>query len=326
MAQKHLFILDPMARLNLALDSSLQMALELHKRGHRVYQTESQQISWSKGEPCSAAMTREMSFPGQSVASVEFATASRQLLHAFDGIHMRKEPPFNMDYIATTWLLDSAVDSTWIFNHPGALRSVNEKLSIFLFPESANPALVSSNGADLMTFYQEIANRDAIVKPLDMFGGRGIFRLNRPQGDDDQALSDLMAATENGVAPRLIQKFDPSIYQGEVRVFTLGGQAISWCLKVPAPGNFLANTSQGAVLKQYTPSENLRQMVEAVAGQMCKMGIYLAGFDIIGDRLSEINITSPRLLRGQGDSNDYYGQIADWFVSKCAHRPDAGRL
>jgi glutathione synthase len=321
MEQKHLFILDPMARLNFALDSSLQMALALKAKGHRVFQTESQLLTWQKKEPSARAKACEMTFPQATAASVRLGTPEPMLLSDFHGIHMRKEPPFNMDYIATTWLLDSAANSSWIFNDPAALRSVNEKLSVFLFPKASNAAIVSSNYSDLMDFYKDTADRDAIVKPLDLFGGRGIFRLNRHSEEDAQALDDLREATENGTVPRLMQRFDPRIFEGEVRVFTLGGKAISWCLKIPAPGNFLANTARGAVLRQYTPSLALKEMIESVADELCHQGIFLAGFDVIGEKVSEINVTSPRLLRGEGDDRNYYEEIAHWLIAKCQTSP-----
>jgi glutathione synthase len=321
MGQKHLFILDPMARLNFALDSSLQMALALRARGHRVYQTESQMLTWHKDKPSAQARTSEMTFLDSTTASVQLGAATVMLLADFQGIHMRKEPPFNMDYIATTWLLDSAAKTTWIFNDPSALRSINEKLSLYLFPYASKAAIVSSNCSDLLGFYQDQSDRDAIVKPLDLFGGRGIFRLNRPKTEDAQALRDLEAATENGAVPRLMQRFDPRIFEGEVRVFTLGGEALSWCLKIPSPGNFLANTARGAVLKKYTPTPTLKNMIERVAQDLCTRGIFLAGFDVIGDKISEINVTSPRLLRGEGDDEDYYSKIADWLEVKCEIPP-----
>jgi glutathione synthase len=321
MAQRHLFILDPLERLNFALDSSLQMAMSLRQMGHRVYQTESSKMSWHRGAVAAGALAREITFRDRTTASIELGHPEQMFLSDFNGIHMRKEPPFNMDYITSTWLLDSVAAKTWIFNAPGALRSVNEKLSIFQFPEATNPAIVSANPDDLMDFYENVAMGDAIVKPLDLFGGRGIFRLNRASGERDLAREDLTTATERGTVPRLMQKFDVRIYEGEVRVFTLGGKALSWCLKVPSPGNFLANTARGAVLKYYQPAPALREMIETVAQKLCTMGIFLAGFDVIGDKISEINITSPRLLRAEGDNSDYYGPMADWFAKKCEAAP-----
>jgi glutathione synthase len=134
-----------------------------------------------------------------------------------------------------------------------------------------------------------------------------------------QKLND---ATENGKSPQLVQSFDPNIFDGEVRAYLVGGKALSWCLKVPKDGEFLANTGAGATLHPYSPSSQLKKKVEDLAKELLKHGIYFVGLDIISEEVTEINITSPRLLVAPGDTRDYYKEIASWILSKSNSRND----
>jgi len=325
-SQKHLFIIDPLDKLNFKLDSSIRMAFELNLCGAEVYVCEDKDLYWNIKDPSASCHSKKVCFGDKGPTSIKVESEKSLLLEEFHGIHMRKEPPFNIDYVSCTWLLDSAVNKSWIFNEPNALRTINEKLSLFLFPEASKKALVSSSSKDLYEFAKSEANGDAIVKPLDLFGGRGIFRLETNNEPLEKSMAKLDEATSDSKFPRLIQPFDSKIHDGEVRVFTLGGKAISWCLKKPKEGNFMANTSQGAKLERYQPAPKMKEMIENVAMKLVGMGIYIAGFDVIGDSISEINVTSPRLLQADDDKENYYQTMARWFYEKCGKRPSVGSL
>ncbi len=311
---RHLFIIDPLASLNLALDSSLRLMAALAARGAEIYVAEPRQLGWQKSEGQGHARTQRLRFKSAATSSApvpQFTPdpLSVRELGAFRAVHMRKDPPYDMDYIATTWLLDAVGSGTKVYNAPSALRGLNEKLAIFGCGEAARDAMVSADPEELLGFVEKQAGGDAVLKPLTLFGGRGVFRLSAEPRD--AALQKLREETQDGASPRLVQAFDPAIFQGEVRVFTAFGEPIAWCLKKPSDGNFLANTRMGATLSPYSPRPDEQTRVLEVAQNLRKIGVEFIGFDLIGGFVSEVNITSPRLLAGPGDEADHYGRIAD---------------
>ena len=317
MHQKHLFIMDSLDKLNFKLDSSLRMASELSKLGHQCHFSVPTDLSWKSTAGRPFVKAAPMHFENFEPASISLGTLEQTSLDEFSGIHMRKEPPFDMNYMSITWMLDAVSDTVKVFNAPSALRAFNEKLGIMQFPDAIGPALASYNPDQMLEFIKDDCSGDAVVKPLDLYGGRGIVRINLAELDEQKALEELKDITQNGQRMRLLQAFNQHIYDGEVRVFTIGGKALSWCLKKPSPGEFLANTGAGATIHCYEPSAALKNKVELIAGELANQGIPLLGFDIIGGLVSEINITSPRLLQAPGDKATYYGQIATWIEKNC---------
>ncbi len=310
--RRHLFVIDPLPSLNLKLDSSLRMMAALAQRGHEIAVCEPRQLGWLKSEGAAHAFAQKLSFPGDAM-QFRAAAPKRTSLQDFTAIHMRKDPPYDMEYIATTWLLESAAPRTKVYNAPAALRGFNEKLAIFLFEDETKDGLVSANPDELLGFAEKHAGGDAIVKPLTLFGGRGVVRLQVKKGDAASraaARQWLEGETAQGTQTRLVQAFDPGIFAGEVRVFTAFGEPIAWCLKTPEPGNFLANTRAGATLAPYVPKPAEAARVTAIARNLLAKGVVFIGFDVIGGFVSEINLTSPRMLVGPGAEADQYERIA----------------
>lgn len=320
MTQHHLFLIDPLETLNIPLDSSLRMMFELAALGHRVYVCEPRHLTRSTLTG-SQAVTRELHFREKAT---DFAVGKATVfaLSAFSAVHMRKDPPYDLDYVATTWLLDPAARVTKVYNHPEALRRYNEKLAIFEFPSDIQPAFVSSDPRALLDFIASECHGDAVLKPLTLFGGRGVLRLQLEgpgrSGNEwvsrDVLLASLQKETEEGQHLRLVQPFDAAIFEGEVRVFTAFGEPLAWCLKRPAPGQFLANTRAGAELEAYTPSPAEEARVRRIAQTLLKDGVFFIGFDLIGGFVSEINLTSPRLLQAPGQKGSPYKRIAELVV------------
>lgn len=313
---QHLFVLDPLESLNLPLDSSLRIMFELQALGHRVHVCEPKHLMWSsKSGP--KAHAQEIVF-GQN--ATQFHVKDRIFCNydTFAAIHMRKDPPYDIDYVATTWLLDPATNGTKIYNHPESLRRYNEKLAILRFPKDIRPALVSSEPQALLNFIEQDCRGDAVIKPLTLFGGRGVARLQLGDVSSaatgglsrDEMLAELTRETGGGRHIRLVQPFDPAIFEGEVRVFTAFGEPISWCLKRPAQGQFLANTRAGAQLEAYTPKKEEEARIRYIARELLSDGVAFIGFDLIGGYVSEINLTSPRLLQEPGCNQNYYKKIA----------------
>ncbi len=324
MKQRHLFIIDPLEELNLKLDSSLRMAKALAARGHRIFFTTLLDLSWRSGRAGAWARCVEAEFAGGDVAPRLERKTPHSLLD-FEAIHMRKDPPFDLTYIEATWLLDSAAGRVHIYNQPSALRTWNEKVSILRFPDDIRPALVSSDSLEIIEFIEKECDGDGIVKPLALFGGRGVERV-RP-GRDALSRKDAIGAinimTRDGREKRIIQPFDSRIFDGEVRAFCIGGEPITWCLKKPAKGEFLANTRTGATLEPYKPGLDELARVKNVAARLALEGAPVIGLDLIGGWISEINLTSPRLLLPEGhfaEEKAAYKLFAQW-IEKDVDRP-----
>ena len=314
--QTHLFVIDALDTLNLELDSSLRLAREIEKAGHSIYITTISNLGWESGQKSAHAKVAKLEFKGSATNFVSSPNTKR-FLADFSAIHMRKDPPFDLDYVSATWLLESAAPNTRIYNDPRALRSLNEKLAIFGFPHAAEAALVSSDPEELLEFISEKCSGDAVLKPLLLFGGRGVERIELKKLSKSEILEMLRLETVNSTVARLVQPFNKAIFAGEVRAFSVGGLPLAWCLKKPAPGNFLANTRAGATLVEYEPTKEEVAMVTDVSTRLLAEGVYLIGFDLIGGALSEINLTSPRLLQAPTDKRNYYETMAKWFIQDC---------
>ena len=315
----HLFVIDPIDSLNFPLDSSLRIAKALRDIGHETFVCTPSQIEWASREDCAVAFAQNLQASENDISLYRLEPPLRLRLDHFRAIHMRKDPPYDLTYITCTWLLDTAAKAgVRVLNSPRALRDFNEKLSIFQFPKAIQDGLISTNPQSLMAFLINEAKGDAVLKPLTLFGGRGVIRLTLTQKNHAQIMQTFSDETANGIDHRLIQPFDKKIFDGEVRVFTARGEAISWCLKKPHGDNFLANTRSGATLESYEPSAQEVQMIEDIARTLLKEGIYYLGFDVIGGHVSEINLTSPRLLQASNDDSNPYGRIAAMLAEDLA--------
>ena len=298
MAQhKHLFVIDPVENLNLKLDSSLRLAKALLENNQECFLTTPTDITWLGGTPISTPFCRATQLLLGSGPTPDMGKSFKVNLGTFASIHMRKDPPYDLDYISCTWMLAVAERAgVKVYNNTEALRSINEKLAIFEFPQYCLPGVVSFSSEELLTFAREQANGDIIIKPLTLFGGRGVRRLNLSDLGEGKFAEELRKETAGDTQMRLVQAFNQSIFQGELRVFACCGQILSWCLKTPHNGEYLANTGRGASLNTYSPREVEVRMVQDVSHKLAAKGIKMVGFDIIGGYLSEINISSPRLL------------------------------
>lgn len=312
--QKHLFIMDRLEKLNLKLDSSLKLGLELCALGVDIYATDCAGIFWNSTDKRVRANVRRISFSSQQIESVSHGDEAGVWLDEFAVIHMRKDPPVDTAYLMVTWALDSVAGKTRVFNHPAALRGLNEKVAIMQFPEACKKSLIATKVDDLVAFIREQCGGDAVLKPLTLYGGRGVIRLQWHEIGEAGVREAIQLATHEGALPHIVQPFDIQIFKGEVRAFAVGGKACAWCNKVPKAGNFLANTGQGATLEPYTPSPFLRDRVNKVAADLYERGVAFVGFDIIGNEITEINITSPRLLQAPSDTTNYYRAIAEWVL------------
>jgi glutathione synthase len=211
-------------------------------------------------------------------------------LGEFDAIVIRKDPPFNMEYIYLTYLLELAEkQGARVFNRPEAIRSHNEKLSIAQFAQFTAPTLVTSDIARIRAFHQE--HKDVILKPLDGMGGSGIFRVR----EDGMNLGSIVETlTVGGAHTIMVQRYIPAISEGDKRVLLIGGEVVPYCLaRIPQNGEVRGNLAAGGLGVARPVSVRDREIAETLAPILSKRGLLLVGLDVIGDYLTEVNVTSP---------------------------------
>ena len=283
------FILDPLDSLKVAKDSSIAMMRAAQAAGHAVWAIEQSALHYSSLHGvCAEALHLELS--DDDTAWYREVLRHDVRLRDFAAVIMRKDPPFDFDYLASTWLLErAAAEGAQVFNRPAALREHSEKLALLEFPQFAAPMLVSGEMARLHGFID--SQQDVILKPLDGMGGHQVFRVRH---DDPNRRVIVETLTQHGKRTIMAQRYLPEIALGDRRILLIGGEVVPYALaRFAPPGETRANLAVGGqgVVQELTPQE--RQIAETLAPQLAKRGLLLAGIDVIGGHLTEINVTSP---------------------------------
>ena len=284
-----LFVADPLDTFKIYKDTSFSMMREAQRRGHSVFACEQQAISWERGGVVQAD-AQAITLTGEKANWYTPTGKSRSALKDFGAIVMRKDPPFDSEYFYATHLLGQAErEGAKVFNKPAALRDHPEKLAILEFPQYIGPTLVTRSPAEIRRFHAE--HQDIILKPLDGMGGMGIFRVKQ----DGLNLGAIMETlNQDGAETIMVQKFLPDIAQGDKRVLVIGGKPVPYCLaRIPQGGEVRGNLAAGGkgVAQPLSPRD--REIAEALGPILAARGLLLVGLDIIGDSLTEINVTSP---------------------------------
>jgi len=286
------FVLDPISKLNTKKDSSLAMILAAQARDWKVYYIEQLAMSLSDGKIIASVQTLEVNLDQESWYVL--GESEDMDLAELDAIFMRKDPPFDINYIYSTYLLERLEQQgVLIVNKPGSLRDCNEKLFATNFPQCCPPLIVSADQRRLKDFYQQY--HDVIYKPLDGMGGSSIFRA-RPQEHNLSVILETL--TEHGSQPIMAQKYLPEILSGDKRILLIDGEPVPFCLaRVPAQGETRGNLAAGGrgLVQELTARD--RWIVEQVADDLRERGLIFVGLDVIGDYLTEINVTSPTCIR-----------------------------
>jgi len=286
---KLLFVADPLESFKIYKDTTFAMMREAHKRGHQVSACEMTGVRWQRGEAVSAQV-REITLTGQAETWFTETGSRRVALKDFDAVVMRKDPPFDSEYFYATHLLGQAErEGAKVFNSPAALRDHPEKLAILEFPQFIAPTLVTKNEADIREFHA--THGDIILKPLDGMGGTGIFKV----GADGLNLGAIIETLNQGGATSvMVQKYLPGIAQGDKRVLLIDGKPVPFCLaRIPQGGEVRGNLAAGGKGVAQPISARDREIAEALGPILAARGLMLVGLDIIGDSLTEINVTSP---------------------------------
>ena len=295
-----LFIADPLEQFKIYKDTTFSMMREAQRRGHKLSACLPQDLTWQRGRPVTARV-REITLTGEATWFREEAVIERPL-QAFDVVLMRKDPPFDAEYIYATHLLEQAErEGARVINKPRALRDHPEKLAIMEFAEYTTPTLVTRDAAAVRTFHAE--HQDIILKPLDGMGGMGIFRV---RADGLNLGSIVETLNKNGAQTIMVQRFVPEITQGDKRILVIGGQAVPYSLaRIPQGSEVRGNLAAGGKGVAQALTEQDRRIAEAIGPVLNERGLLLIGLDVIGNSLTEINVTSPTCFQEITDQTGF---------------------
>ncbi|PCH96376.1 MAG: glutathione synthase [Gammaproteobacteria bacterium] len=285
-------VMDPIKDVKVAKDSSMAMLFEAQKRGYEIYYMEMQDLYLNQSQ--ARANTHRVKVFDDSNHWYELSDQQDIALSELDVILMRKDPPFDTEYIYATYMLERAeVEGTLIINKPQSLRDCNEKLFTAWFAELTPRTLVTRNDVQIRAFHQEL--KDIIIKPLDGMGGASIFRIKE---DDANVGVIIETLTNHGQQYAMVQEYMPEIVDGDKRILIVNGEPMPYCLaRIPAKGETRGNLAAGGrgVARPLSPSDKL--IADTIAPELKKRGLYFVGLDIIGDKITEINVTSPTCIR-----------------------------
>lgn len=306
-------VMDPIDSITVKKDTTLAMLLAAQKRGWVIHYMLQSDLYMDQGSPRAAMHT--LSVMDDENKWFELGSHSDQALAELDVILMRKDPPFNLDYIYSTYLLERAQsEGTLIVNDPQSLRDCNEKLFATQFPQCCPPVLVASAENKLKAFHQE--HEDVIYKPLDGMGGTSIFRAKK----DDSNLSVIIETlTEGGQRQIMAQKYIPEITDGDKRILLIDGEPVNYCLaRVPAIGESRGNLAAGGNGIAQELSDRDHWICDEVGPALKERGLLFVGLDVIGDYLTEINVTSPTCVReiDRAQNLEIAGDLMDCIQSK----------
>ena len=282
-----LFIADPLATFKTYKDSTYAMMVEAARRGHGLYAMLAGDLAWREGRI--VGRMRAISLTGGDPWFAEGDAEWRELA-GFDAVLMRTDPPFDQAYLYATWLLEMAErQGARVFNRPQSLRDYNEKLAIARFPQFIAPTLVSNDAGLIRAFLAE--HGDIVVKPLNAMGGSGIFRL-RP--DDANLGAILETVTRNGAETIMAQRYLPAIKDGDKRILVIDGEVVPYCLaRIPAEGETRGNLAAGGTGVARPLTDRDLAIACSLGPTLKQAGLLLVGLDVIGDCLTEVNVTSP---------------------------------
>ena len=282
------FIVDPLDEFKIYKDTSFAMMREAHARGCELYTLQQEDIYWRKERV--AGNAARLHLTGDPHAWYCSDAAVETDLAAFDAVIMRKDPPFDMEYVYSTYLLEAAeAQGARVFNRPRAIRDHNEKLAIARYAGFIAPTIVTRLERVLREFVAE--HQDVIFKPLDGMGGSSIFRARL--GDPNLSVI-IETLTQLGKRTIMAQRYLPAISNGDKRVLLIGGKPVPYCLaRIPKAGETRGNLAAGGTgeARELTPRDH--EIAGTLAPRLHEQGLLLVGLDVIGDNLTEINVTSP---------------------------------
>jgi glutathione synthase len=311
------FLADPLSGFKIYKDSTFAMMREAARRGHRIFAFEQRAMALEEG--IVTADIAEITLTGDPEYWYAVGEQKTTRLSEFDAVIERKDPPFDMEYVYGTQLLELAeAQGARVFNKPSAIRDHNEKLSIAQFSRFTSPTLVSCDQARLRAFHA--LHGDVIFKPLDGMGGAGIFRI---KGDGMNLGSVIEMLTELGARTIMAQKYIPDIVHGDKRILVIDGKPVPFALaRIPQAGEVRGNLAAGGVGRAQPLSARDREIAEAIGPTLAARGLLLVGLDVIGDFLTEVNVTSPTCFQEIADQTGF--DVAAMFIDALERKVRPG--
>ncbi|HMG58136.1 MAG TPA: glutathione synthase, partial [Burkholderiales bacterium] len=291
---------DPLSSFKIYKDSTYAMMVEAAKRGHDLYFMLQEGLMWKGGRVIGE--TSRLTLTGDKDPWYRIAPPKETPLAEFDVVLMRKDPPFDAEYVASTWLLELAQkDGAKVFNEPRAIRDHSEKLAIAKYPQFSPPTLVTRLAGQLQEFID--THRDVVLKPLDGMGGESVFRV--APGDPNRNVI-VETLVRDGAKSVMAQRYIPEIREGDKRILLIAGKAVPHCLaRIPKPGETRGNLAAGGTGVAKPLSRRDLEIANALGPELARQGLLLVGLDVIGDWLTEINVTSPTCFREITDQTGF---------------------
>ncbi|WP_281559933.1 glutathione synthase [Thalassomonas sp. RHCl1] len=285
-------VMDPISQVNVKKDSSMAMMLEAQTRGYEIYYMEMQDLYLDQGE--SRAQTHRVRVFNDTEHWYELSDPKDIAISELDAVLMRKDPPFDTEYIYATYMLERAeLEGTLIVNKPQSLRDCNEKLFTAWFSELTAKTMVTRDCERIRKFHQQ--HKDVIIKPLDGMGGSSIFHIKPNDANIGVILETL---TAHGSQYAMVQEYMPEIKDGDKRILIVDGEPMPYCLaRIPAQGETRGNLAAGGRGEARPLTASDRYIAETIAPELKKRGLIFVGLDVIGDKVTEINVTSPTCIR-----------------------------
>ncbi|MCC7114066.1 MAG: glutathione synthase [Burkholderiales bacterium] len=282
------FVLDPLPDLKAYKDSSVAMMRALARRGHRIHAILQPDVAWSRGS--TTAAMRELAVFADDADWYREGEASARRLADLDAVLMRKDPPFDMEYVYSTYLLERAeAEGARVFNAPRAIRDHNEKFAIARYERYVAPTLVTRDAALVRDFIDE--HGDAVVKPLDGMGGTSVFRV---RADDPNRNVIVETVGRDGARTIMAQRYIPEIVDGDKRVLLIAGEPVPYALaRIPKAGESRGNLAAGGRGEARPLTDRDREIAQALGPSLWAQGLLVVGLDVIGPWLTEVNVTSP---------------------------------
>jgi glutathione synthase len=314
-----LFIVDPLDRLQLSGDTSYALMLEAAARSWEVWTCQIEQLGLVDDDAVADAAPTQVVDAATPAVAFKVGETSEQRLASFDVVLMRKDPPVDVNYLHATWILDHARGKTLLVNDPRGLRELNEHLAVLEFPQLTPPTIVTRSAAKLRAF-QAAQGGAIVVKPVDGYGGLGIFVV---RDGDLNASSILETSTGAGTRWTLAQAYLPEAVNGDKRIVLADGAPVGAVLRVPATAEARGNLHVGGRAVKTTIDARDREIIAAVAPMLRDHGQILVGLDVIGGMLTEINITSPTGVRHiqRLENRNISAPILDCFERLAKTRP-----
>lgn len=316
-----LFVLDPLESLHLSGDTTYALMLEAARRGHEVWTCQIGHLGLEHDDPIAEAQLTQVREAERPAGA--FTTEARTAipLESFGAVLMRKDPPLDIDYLQATWILERARGKTLLINDPRGLRELNEHLAVLNFPELTPPTIVTRSAARLRGFLDEQGGT-IVVKPVDGYAGLGVFLIRT---GDPNTSSLIETATRQGKSWTMAQRYLPEVSRGDKRILLCDGEPLGAVLRVPGADEARSNLHVGGtpVACEIEPGDHA--IIRAVTPLLAKNGQILVGLDVIGGRLTEINVTSPTGIRHldmlAGDRRSHSAPVLEWIEAHA--RPPA---